>query len=178
MAVSKINVNEIVMKIALKVEDLATEQGRIPFLSGDLRKSITSELIKKGVARVGSPLPYARAVHDGRKALIIRPNVQKNPPFGFRTLSKKFRLKDGKIVTKTYSREEYQKFARLKFKIGGTTVFARQVKQKARKGKPFLREAIDELRREGFDFLLKDLARTYSKDLLKGFKKRIVIDLK
>ena len=159
MAVPKLNPNEIVMKIALKVEDLATEHGRIPFLSGDLRKSITSELIGRGIARVGSPLPYARAVHDGRKALTIRPNVQKNPPYGKR-------------------KHKDPKRARLKFKVGGVTVFAKKVHQKARKGRPFFREAIDELQSIGFGWLKRDLARTYSKALLKNLPRMVKIELK
>jgi len=159
MAVKRMNVDEIVMKIALRVEDLSTEQGRIPFLSGDLRKSITSELIGPGAARVGSPLPYARAVHDGRKALTIYPNVQKNPPYGYR-------------------KHKNPKRARLKFKIGGRTVFARKVHQKARKGKPFLREAIAELKQEGFGWLKRDLARKYGQEVLKGFDRLVTIELR
>jgi hypothetical protein len=61
---------------------------------------------------------YAAAVHNGRRALTIRP-----------------RRPGGK----------------LKFTVGGRTVYARQVRQPARAGRPFLTTALAEVAsREGF----------------------------
>lgn len=153
MAVRKIDEDEIVWKIALRVEDLATDEDRIPFLSGDLRKSIQSRMTGPGEAAVGSNLPYARAVHDGRPPIVIVPNVKKNPPYGDR-------------------QHRDPKRARLKFTIGGQTIFARSVHQKARKGKPFLREALDALRLEGWDWLLRDIRIQYGERMVRDFKRR------
>lgn len=154
----KINVNEIVLKIGYKIEDLATKQGRIPFKKGDLRKSIKTTLIGRGTATVGSNLPYARAVHDGRPAVTIVPNVGKNPPYGFRKHKNPVK-------------------AALKFKVGGQTVFRKKVHQPPRKGKPFLREAVEEIQRQGFDWLVADLSRKYRGKLLKDIPERIHIDM-
>jgi len=148
--------DKYVLKIAEMVRRKGTKQGRIPFDKGDLRKSVQVERLGRGVASVGSNLPYARAVHDGRKALMIYPNVKKNPPFGKRT-HKNF------------------KKARLKFKIKGKTIFAKSVFQKKRKGQPFLREAVDETKKEGFDFLMPSLKKDVGDELAKQFKKNIKI---
>ena len=80
---SKSLINAIVLQIAMKIRDLSTIQGRIPFLSGDLRKSLTEvdsavEVTGQGQATVTSNLVYARPVHDGSKAYIIKPKVKKN----------------------------------------------------------------------------------------------------
>jgi len=154
----KLDVNEVVLKIGHKVEDLATDQDRIPFRSGDLRKSIQTTLVGKGVATVGSNLPYARAVHDGRPAITIVPNVRKNPPYGYR-------------------RHKNPKKAALKFKVGGQTMFRKKVRQGPRKGKPFLREAVEELQKQGYDWLLEDLARKYGKELIKDLPEKIHLDM-
>lgn len=69
--------NVIVLQIAERLRDLATEDGRVPFRTGGLRKSIQVDLIGRGVATVGSNLNYARSVHDGRPALVIRAKKKK-----------------------------------------------------------------------------------------------------
>lgn len=143
--------DQIALMIAEMVRDKATKQGRIPFDTGDLRKSIYTELIGTGMAAVGSNLSYARAVHDGRKALTIRPNVQKNPPLGDR-------------------KHQDMKKARLKFQLGGKTVFARQVFQPARVGRPFLQEAIDEVAGTGYDFLMPRLIKDLGDELAKALR--------
>jgi hypothetical protein len=114
-----INTKALVLQIAEKVREIATRQGNVPFDKGDLRKSHVVHLLSETSAEVGSNLPYARAVHDGRPALTIRP-------------------KNGKA---------------LKFTSGGKTIFAKAVHQKARKGRPWLAEAAQELGREGLGFL-------------------------
>ena len=65
--------NILALQIAERLRDLGTKQGRIPFRTGDLRKSIYADLQGTGRAVVGSNLNYARAVHDGRPAITIRP---------------------------------------------------------------------------------------------------------
>lgn len=151
-----IDLDRIVLLIAERLRDKATAHGRIPFESGDLRKSIQVEHLGKGKAVVGSNLVYARAVHDGRPAITIKPNVAKNPPRGHR-------------------KHKNPKRARLKFSIGGKTVFARQVHQPARKGQPFLREAAEEMQREGFDWLKPALADEVGEAMVKEISKRITL---
>lgn len=137
--------------VAERVRDIGTEQGRIPFDTGDLRKSINVTNEGIGEYSVGSTLPYAAAVHDGRKETTIKPNLGWNPPHGDRKST------------------DPQK-ARLRFMIGGKIVFARQVKQPAREGKPFLREAAQEVRNAGFDFLVPTLTEQLSEDILQNLK--------
>jgi hypothetical protein len=157
-----IDVTKTALKIAHRLRDKSTEQKRIPFESGDLRKSIQVNRLGVGKASVGSVLPYARAVHDGRRALTIKPNLKYNPPLGKRTL----RIgKNGPVVSKA----RYKKRARLKFKIGGRTIFARSVKQKPRRPQPFIREAAAEMDREGYDWLLPSLEKETTKGLAKKF---------
>ncbi len=153
-----ITADQIALMIAERVRDKATKQGRIPFDTGDLRKSICTELIGAGMAAVGSNLSYARAVHDGRKALTIRPNVQKNPPLGDR-------------------KHRDMKKARLKFHLGGKTVFARQVFQPARVGRPFFQEAIDEVSASGFDFLMPRLIQDLGHEIAKAVVKEIKLTI-
>ena len=141
-----IDLNKVVLQIAERLREKATDQHRIPFRTGDLRKSIQTDLVGPGRATVGSSLPYARPVHDGRPAITIRPNVSKNPPLGDR----KHRNKNK---------------ARLKFKVGGRIVFAKAVNQPARKGKPFLREAAEAVEAEGFGFLDRYLENEATKEM-------------
>lgn len=63
--------------LAEHLREVATRQGNIPFRSGDLRKSITVQDAGPGRAVVGSNLPYARPVHDGRPAVTIKPKGKK-----------------------------------------------------------------------------------------------------
>ncbi len=149
-----IDLDRIVLLIAERLRDKATAHGRIPFESGDLRKSIQVEHIGKGKAVVGSNLVYARAVHDGRPAITIRPNVAKNPPRGKR-------------------KHNDPKRARLRFNIGGKTVFAKKVDQSARPGNPFLRDAAEEMVHEGFDWLEPVLADEVGEAMVKEISKRI-----
>jgi phage gpG-like protein len=55
----------IVAQLAEYLRDLATDQGRIPFATGQLRKSLTSQVLSDTEAVVGTNLFYARFVHDG-----------------------------------------------------------------------------------------------------------------
>lgn len=132
----------IVLQIAERLRDLATEDGRVPFRTGDLRKSIQVELLGRGVAAVGSNLNYARAVHEGRPALVIR-------------------AKGKKALFWPGARHP-----------------VKAVHQPARVGKPFLREAAEELQREGYDFLDRYLTDKVSETLAKEIKGKITLTLK
>lgn len=158
----------VVLILAHRLVDLATERDNIPFRSGDLRKSIDAKLIGPGSATVGSSLPYARAVHDGRPAITIRPNLAKNPPYGHR-------------------KHRDPKKARLKFTIGGKLVFARAVRQGPRKPNPFLHRAARELKNEiaalnagqggPLQPINQRLQKVFSDKLMKDVLKRVVIDI-
>ncbi|MBC7954057.1 MAG: hypothetical protein H7Z12_19845 [Rhodospirillaceae bacterium] len=102
---------------AEKLREIATRQGVVPFLKGDLRKSHVVQPVGSTNARVGTNLPYARAVHDGRPALLIRP-------------------KKGKALF----------FAGLSHPV-------KVVRQPARVGRPWLRQSVTTLAREGLSFL-------------------------
>jgi len=74
MAKKTINMHKIALLVGAKLVEVTTRQENIPFQTGDLRKSITFQTEQQGntsVIVVGSNLPYARAVHDGRPALTI-----------------------------------------------------------------------------------------------------------
>lgn len=153
------DMDRVVLLIAERLRDKATEPGRIPFGSGDLRKSLQVEHLGYGKAAVGSSLVYARAIHDGRPAITIRPNVKKNPPRGHRTHSN-------------------PKRARLMFQVGGKTVFAKKVDQPARKGQPFLREAAEEMQSEGWGWLWSVLAKPTKKSVIKNLPESIILSIK
>lgn len=127
---------------AEKLREIATRQGIVPFDKGDLRKSHVVQPVGSSGARVGTNMPYARAVHDGRPALVIRP-------------------KTAKALF----------FPGLKHPV-------KAVRQPARTGKPWLRQSIGILAREGLSFLVPfvgpnvadQLARALSKHKLKVTK--------
>lgn len=96
----------------------------VPVDNGPLRASGKPDLASdRGSLVIGGvtyTAEYAAAVHNGRRALTIRP--------------------------KSTSRK-----ARLKFTVGGRTVFARSVHQPARAGRPYLAQALREVAaQEGF----------------------------
>lgn len=158
--------SKIALQVAEKVRDAATKQGRIPFKTGDLRKSIQASLVRQGVATVGSNLAYARAVHEGRGPVTIRPNIDKNPPRGERK----------KYHSKSWYQQNPER-ARLKFKIGNRVVYAKEVRQPARKGQPFLDEGLREVQREGFDFLYPLLRDHLEERIAKQVVKKIQVNL-
>ncbi|MDD3580801.1 MAG: hypothetical protein PHW74_07260 [Desulfobacca sp.] len=146
-----IDVNRLALLIAERLQERGTIQGRIPFLTGDLRKSIQAQLIGQGLAVVGSILPYARAVHDGRPALTIRPR------------RKKALYWEGRTVGSRY--------------FPGAPHPLQKVFQPARKGKPFLRQAAEEMERTGFDFLVEPLKNQVSAALSKYLPRQIKVHI-
>lgn len=98
----------------------------VPVDNGPLRASGRPDLATdRGSLVIGSvtyTAEYAAAVHDGRRALTIRAKPRR----------------DGRP-------------GRLKFTVGGRTVYARQVHQPARAGRPYLSQALREVAaQEGF----------------------------
>ena len=71
------NLQRIALKIAEKIREIATRQGNVPFDKGDLRKAHVVEPIGETDAQVSVNTPYARAVHDGRPAITIKPKRRK-----------------------------------------------------------------------------------------------------
>lgn len=67
---------QICLQVVERLRDHATRQGNVPFLTGDLRKSHVTQPDGDGaILTVG--MPYARAVHDGRRAVTIKPKRKK-----------------------------------------------------------------------------------------------------
>ncbi|MDO5562524.1 MAG: hypothetical protein Q4F74_02825 [Synergistaceae bacterium] len=100
--------NNELMRIAAKVAHrirAITVKDTVPFRTGELRKSIHVSSLGYGYL-VGTNKVYARAVHEGRKALVIKPKNKKALYWG------------------------------------GAAHPVKKVFQKARKGKPFFREAV------------------------------------
>lgn len=63
----------LALKIAEKLREIATRQGNVPFDKGDLRKAHVVEPHGVHDAILSANTPYARAVHDGRPAITIKP---------------------------------------------------------------------------------------------------------
>ena len=161
-----LNIRFITVNILKRVAEYARDEcpkSKGPARSVQLLNMIDIRYTGNGTGSFGVfNHPYAAAVHNGRKAITIRPNLEKNPPLGNRV------IKGGK--------ESYKKRARLKFTIGGRTVFAKGVKQKARAANPFLTRAVVKLQSEGFQFLVKILKKEVSDDVAKNLIKKIEID--
>lgn len=71
------NIQRITLQIAEKLREIATRQGNVPFDKGDLRKSHVVEPSGDTDAILSANTPYARAVHDGRPAITIKPKRKK-----------------------------------------------------------------------------------------------------
>lgn len=71
------NLQRIALQIAEKLREIATRQGNVPFDRGDLRKSHVVEPHGTEGAILSANTPYARAVHDGRPAITIKPKRKK-----------------------------------------------------------------------------------------------------
>ncbi len=72
-----LNAQQITLQVAERLRDHATRQGNVPFDRGDLRKSHVVEPHGQDGAVLAANTPYARAVHDGRPALTIKPKGKK-----------------------------------------------------------------------------------------------------
>ncbi|UTS79559.1 hypothetical protein [Phaeobacter piscinae] len=130
------NLQRISLKVAEKLREIATRQGNVPFEKGDLRKAHVVEPSGTEDAILAANTPYARAVHDGRPALTIKPKRKKA----------------------------------LAWKGGRHP--AKSVKQPARKGNPWLARAVDELEREGLDFLAPELGQDVADELADALRAR------
>ncbi|MEG9884167.1 MAG: hypothetical protein V6Z86_06040 [Hyphomicrobiales bacterium] len=70
----------LALHIAERLREIATRQGNVPFgraQGGTLRKSHIVEPYGRSGARLAANTPYARAVHDGRPAIVIKPRRKK-----------------------------------------------------------------------------------------------------
>jgi hypothetical protein len=65
------------LMIAEKLREIATREGNVPFKTGDLRKAHVVEPIGETDALVSVNTPYARATHDGRPKITIKPKRKK-----------------------------------------------------------------------------------------------------
>lgn len=130
------NLQRISLQVAEKLREIATRQGNVPFDKGDLRKAHVVEPSGTEDAILAANTPYARAVHDGRPALTIKPKRKKA----------------------------------LAWKGGRHP--AKSVKQPAREGNPWLARAVDELEREGLDFLAPELGQDVADELADALRAR------
>jgi|LULJ01.1.fsa_nt_gb hypothetical protein len=130
------NLQRISLQVAEKLREIATRQGNVPFDKGDLRKAHVVEPSGTEDAILAANTPYARAVHDGRPALTIKPKRKKA----------------------------------LAWKGGRHP--AKSVKQPAREGNPWLARAVDELEREGLDFLAPELGQDVADELTGALRAR------
>lgn len=67
------NWQRITLQVAEKLREIAIRQGNVPHYKGDLRKSHISQPYGEHDAILSANTPYARAVHDGRPAITIKP---------------------------------------------------------------------------------------------------------
>lgn len=112
-----LSLRAICLQIAEKLREIATRQGRVPFKTGWLRKGHRVEPAGVDGARLTADTPYARALHDGRPALTIRP-------------------RQGRALM-----------------WPGAAHPVAVVHQPARSGRPWIRQSIEDLDREGLDWL-------------------------
>ena len=161
-----LNIKQLTLAVLARVRANALDE--VPVSdgtnSGGLYRSLYISYIGDGMGAVGANEPYAAAVHNGRRALTIKPNVQKNPPRGKRDL-------------KGLSKNAYEPRARLMFKIGGKTVFAKEVKQPARPANQFLYRAVATTESEGYGFLLPSLKKEVEEDVAKNLISKIKLEI-
>ncbi len=63
-------------KVAHRIRAIVVER-TVPVRTGELRRSIHATRTAKGVWMVGTNKVYARAVHDGRPRVVIKPRKKK-----------------------------------------------------------------------------------------------------
>ncbi len=68
---------QISLKIAERLKDYATDPGFAPVATGELRKSHVVQPYGATDALLSANTPYAAAVHEGRRAITIRPKGRK-----------------------------------------------------------------------------------------------------
>lgn len=137
-----IDLQKYALQIAEKLREIALRDGNVPVKSGDLRKAHVSEPHGTTDAILSANTPYARAVHDGRPAITIKPKKAKRLVW----------RADGKR--------------------GKPDRGAAFVNQPARQGNPWLARAVEEMEREGLGFLAPELGEDIAAELSEGLRKR------
>lgn len=152
---------QISLHIAERIREIATRQENIPFWRGDLRKSLVVQPLGESSAVVGSNLPYARAVHDGRPAITIKAKKGKALVF----------WADGRVTArKTPVPFPRSKAAFRQAVKDGELIVRSQVNQPTREGKPFLRDAVEQVRREGLGWLAPRIGRGLVEELERALR--------
>jgi len=124
------------LQIAEKLREIATRQGNVPFDKGDLRKAHVVEPSGTTDAILSANTPYARAVHDGRPAITIKPKRKKAMAWQ------------------------------------GARHPVKSVNQPARNGNPWLARAVEDLEREGLDFLAPEVGQEVADELTQALRAR------
>jgi hypothetical protein len=137
--------DQIAHKIGLRMVEIITRPEIIPFYRGDLRKSIAYR-VNPTTVEVGSNLVYARAVHDGRPPLVLKPKPGKKILAWW---------KDKNLARQMRPFPTGPAFSAAVKK--GLIGVAREVHLPAMQAQPYLSRACEVFRQEGFDFLRDDL---------------------
>ncbi len=128
------NLQRIALQIAEKLREITTRQRNVPLDKGDLRKAHVAEPSGTTDAILSANTPYARAVHDGRPAITIKPKRKKA----------------------------------LAWK--GARHPVKSINQPARKGNPWLTRAVEDLEREGLDFLAPEVGQEVADELTEALR--------
>lgn len=143
-----LNTQQIALQVAEKLREIATRQGNVPLDKGDLRKSHVVQPWGGDGAILSANTPYARAVHDGRPALTIKPK------------------RKGGLFWKA------SKGGAGKPSRKGAAHPMREVHQPARQGNPWLARAVATLESEGLDFLAPQIGQAVADGLTAALRKR------
>ena len=159
-----LNIKQLTLAVGQKFRENAIDAAPTGE-TGNLKKGFFVSYRGNGVVSIDNNEPYAAAVNNGTRERIIKPNLTINPPRGDRVIKG--------------SKEQYRPKARLMFKIGGQTVFAKEVHMPSTPPNDFMERAMDKTERDGYGYLLpmmtKDLKEDVAKDLVGKIKLEIVI---
>lgn len=72
-----LDLQRLSLQVAERLRDYATDPGFVPVDTGELRKAHVVQPHGLTDAVLSANTPYARAVHDGRPAITIRPKSRK-----------------------------------------------------------------------------------------------------
>jgi hypothetical protein len=72
-----LNLQQISLQVAERLHDIATDHGFAPVVTGELRKAHVVQPFGATDALLSANTPYAAAVHEGRRAITIKPKGRK-----------------------------------------------------------------------------------------------------
>lgn len=154
---------QIALLTAERVRDLATQQGRVPFCQGTLRKAHVVRPYGAAGAELSVNTPYARRLHDGGPAFTIVPKKPGGRLFFWTS-------KEG------CAPKRIPGGAALKAAIkSGQIAVARKVQQKATRSRPWLQDAIAQLPDDGLAYLHKIADEAAIRDITAAIQEAIAL---